>query len=158
MLIRPAWRFLPCSQIRPQVWQLGKQRGGGEHAQETKFKKRNRAAMTGRKGRRKSPSGGSPGGLEVEISSGTSNVETIGAKSVVQAANIARGRELMAAEILVIARLSVRELGALAKDEGVSIMRLMNYSSCDPAATPPFLLLGCRARQAARSPERAPLP
>ena len=33
MLIRPAWRFLPCSQIRPQMWQLGKQKGG-RHAQE----------------------------------------------------------------------------------------------------------------------------
>jgi len=31
--IRPAWRFLPCSQIRPQMWQLGKQKGG-RHAQE----------------------------------------------------------------------------------------------------------------------------
>ena len=32
MLIRPAWRFLPCSQIRPQMWQLGKR--GGRHVQE----------------------------------------------------------------------------------------------------------------------------
>ena len=31
MLIRPAWRFLPCSQIRPQMWQLGK-RGGEARA------------------------------------------------------------------------------------------------------------------------------